>query len=308
MKQWPFPVAARCAASIPSRVRGGLVLLGAALWLMAACSEHTVDLVQDPVQTDTSSVKSDASDLDRPTPDAAPRDAGHAATLQDAANPADSSAPHQPIAHCGTRPCACDDGEDNDGDGLSDGLDPECTGAFDEDEATFGIGQPNKQNQCRDCFWDGNAGFDDGCRYPAECLTGTALKGRGNCSSCEVSQGCLDSCRVRTPNGCDCFGCCEVQRGSERVFIELNDSCDLSQLDDASACPRCVPSTQCANPCGRCELCLGKRPSDLPADCAASTPGAPAYNCEDGLRVCTTSSDCVGASYCLLGCCLIDLL
>src|SRR5688572_6561790 len=36
--------------------------------------------------------------------------------------------------------CVCDNGLDDDEDGLIDGLDPECTGPFDNDEGTFATG------------------------------------------------------------------------------------------------------------------------------------------------------------------------
>jgi hypothetical protein len=222
----------------------------------------------------------------------------------------DAALAHQPSALCGKRPCACDDGLDNDQDGLIDGLDPECTGSYDDDEASFATGQPKKQGECRDCFWDDNAGGkDDGCRYPAECLSGTTPKNNGSCSSCDVSQACQDFCQARTPNGCDCFGCCEaITSQQDHVFVELTDGCAIDRLDDPSACPRCIQNTACANPCGRCELCIGKRASDLPADCMATTANGPTYACDQGQAVCTLSTDCAGASYCQLGCCLVDLL
>jgi hypothetical protein len=208
---------------------------------------------------------------------------------------------------CGKHACACDNGDDDDHDGLVDGLDPECTAAFDDDEATFATGLPNKLGGCRDCFWDDNSGNgDDGCRYPSACLTGEAPSGNGNCASCAVSSQCVSACRVRTPNGCDCFGCCEVVRdNADHVYIELRDDCQLSKLDDLTSCPRCVQHSDCANPCGRCELCLGKTEAQLPADCESSS-GGPNYRCEDG-RSCRGSSDCLGTEYCQMGCCLVDL-
>jgi hypothetical protein len=268
------------------------------LCMTLACGEVRTQLVSDP-----------AGVVDAMPPPSAAKDAASGDSGVDAHVTQDAGA-HQPSARCGKRACACDDGLDNDGDGLIDGLDPECTGSFDDDEASFGIGKSNKQTKCRDCFWDDNAGSgDDGCRYPEACLSGLTPEGNGNCSSCTVSQMCKDSCGARAPNGCDCFGCCEVAdpRG-EHVFVELSEGCALAQLDDLQACPRCVQNTACGNPCGRCELCLGKRPSDLPADCAPSHTGAPPYTCDEGQAVCVTSQDCAGTSYCQLGCCLPDLL
>ncbi len=45
-------------------------------------------------------------------------------------------------ARCGTHVCACDDGLDNDGEGLMDGVDPESTGPYDDDESSFATGIP----------------------------------------------------------------------------------------------------------------------------------------------------------------------
>jgi hypothetical protein len=269
-------------------------------WLLCGllgCTQARTNLVSDPAASEAGVL--DAShDVARPEPRV------DASAQSDAAT-------HQASARCGKRACACDDGLDNDADGLIDGLDPECTGSFDDDEASFGIGKSNKLSKCRDCFWDDNSGSgDDGCRYPQECLTGQMPPGNGNCSSCTVSQACVDSCRDRTPNGCDCFGCCEVVREQgDLVFVELSELCALDHLDDTQACPRCVQNTACANPCGRCELCLGRKASDLPADCHGTrADGTPNYACDDGQTVCVTSQSCPGASYCQLGCCLVDLL
>lgn len=263
------------------------------------CSEARYDLRDPPPAASETRI-----DAGRATPVIDTTPAAH-----DAAMPvARADAGARVAMRCGGHVCACDDGLDNDGDGLIDGLDPECTAAFDDDEASFATGLTNKQNGCRDCFWDDNAGNgDDGCRYPAECLTGAAPSGKGNCSSCEVSAQCIASCQGRTPNGCDCFGCCEVARpGGEHVFIELRDSCSIARLDDLDSCPRCVPSTSCQNPCGRCELCVGKTEDMLPADCKHDA--GPAYSCDDGFSACTTTADCRSSEYCQLGCCLVDLL
>jgi hypothetical protein len=272
--------------------RGRWLWLPLVLVLASHCTETRYDL-RDPAPAAANNTQDvDAS----PTPTA--HDA--AMSAPDAAAPA--------AMRCGKHACACDDGLDNDGDGSSDGLDPECTAAFDDDEGSFATGLSNKQNGCRDCFWDSNSGNgDDGCRYPSECLTGAAPSGNGNCSSCQVSAQCISSCQSRTPNGCDCFGCCEVARPSgEHVFIELRDSCSLARLDDLASCPRCVPNSACQNPCGRCELCLGKTEDMLPADCKQGA--GPAFSCDDGFSSCSKTSDCRIAEYCQLGCCLSDLL
>jgi hypothetical protein len=225
--------------------------------------------------------------------------------LPDATVGVDATNSEAGTARCGKRPCTCDDGLDNDRDGLFDGLDPECTGAYDDDEATFATGLPNKLSACRDCFWDDNSGSgDDGCRYPSECLSDLTFVGKANCSSCEVTQTCADNCQARTPNGCDCFGCCEVAAPDGRiVHVQLAESCDLTRLDDAQSCPTCQLNPSCQNRCGRCELCLGKTNADLPTDCASGS-----HECEGGLSVCDNAQPCPPGYYCLQGCCLVDLL
>ena len=268
---------------------------------LSACSESRRNLVSDP---------NGFAFADGGGRDAAlvisPRDSGEQdarVEISETLPPLDAG-----TAYCGKRPCSCADGADNDGDGVADGLDPECTGAFDDDETSFATGQPGKQQPCRDCYWDANNGSgDDGCRYPVECLTDPSFMGRGNCGSCEVTSSCESSCQARTPNGCDCFGCCAVAKpDGELVHIQLVDTCTLANAHDTAACPRCTPHASCQNACGRCELCLGKTVADLPADCR--TASGPGYVCEDGRALCSSASPCPYGYYCHQGCCLADLL
>ncbi|HEX2735033.1 MAG TPA: hypothetical protein VHM70_25685 [Polyangiaceae bacterium] len=175
---------------------------------------------------------------------------------------------------CNGAPCACSDGEDNDGDGLVDGQDSECTGPFDGDEATFSTGIPgdNRDPKWQDCFFDGNSGAgDDGCRYHTDCLTGDLPPDDPKCT---VTDQCRDLCEPLTPPGCDCFGCCEVHTGSETLHIVVSDSCSMERIDDEQACPRCEPTTICDNECGPCEICIGQTIDDLPASCF-ETPNVP---------------------------------
>ncbi|MCC7539932.1 MAG: hypothetical protein IT379_27170 [Deltaproteobacteria bacterium] len=171
----------------------------------------------------------------------------------------------------------CTDGIDNDMDGTVDGLDAECTGPADNDEGTFATGIPgdNRDESCQDCFFDGNSGAgDDRCRYATECLTGDDPTGApGGCNTCEVSMDCLDNCRGRVPNGCDCFGCCTITL-PDRTTIDvlIGGGCELETATDPMACPRCVPSTDCVNTCGMCELCPGRTEADLPAECFPPPP------------------------------------
>lgn len=216
-------------------------------------------------------------------------------------------------AQCGDVACACDNGVDDDADGLADGFDPECTGAFDHDERTFATGSIGGVDPtCQDCFFDGNAsGEDDGCEVHVECVYSGAspMGSAGACSTCDVSKGCEDACRPRTPNGCDCFGCCTINiKGTPKVNIRLQDTCSLALLDDVVACPRCVPNDQCRNPCGRCELCPGRTEADLPMDCKDDKPMAPDHRCDDQEAVCGADTPCAASFYCQQGCCLPMLL
>ena len=176
------------------------------------------------------------------------------------------------VALCGSMPCACSDGIDNDGDGLIDGFDSECTGPFDNDEGSFATGIPgdNRDPKWQDCFFDGNSGAgDDGCRYHTECLTGER---DATDRSCSVAEACVDFCQPLTPPGCDCFGCCEVTHEGQTLHISIGDSCSMEELDDEGKCPRCTPNAACNNECGECELCFGKTLEDLPDSCKPQTP------------------------------------
>ncbi len=222
---------------------------------------------------------------------------------------------------CGTEPCQCSDGIDNDGDGQIDGFDIECTGPFDNDEDSFATGIPgdNKDPVWQDCFFDGNSGAgDDGCRYKTGCLTGELPQSDPDC---QLSTQCIDFCAKYAPNGCDCFGCCEVYPSGQNspIFIQIGNSCSDDKFDDPVACPQCVPSTQCGNECGDCELCGGKTVADLPASCFTSGadmggnedmggpggPGGPGYTCDNGEQVCSATTKCAAADeYCAQGCCI----
>jgi hypothetical protein len=219
--------------------------------------------------------------------------------------------------------CVCSNGLDDDEDGLVDGLDPECIGPTDNDEGSFATGIPgdNRDPKWQDCFFDGNSGAgEDDCRYASECLTGEYDQDHEDCT---VTQTCLDYCIDRTPNGCDCFGCCTVglEDGSNVDVLTIS-SCSIDQIDDEEACPRCEKSTQCGNECGECELCIGKTAADLPESCALPPDGGggegggtgtgeggapsippPNYTCDDGAQVCSVELPCPADQYCRLGCC-----
>jgi hypothetical protein len=239
--------------------------------------------------------------------------AGSAAVTPPASNPG--------VVFCGKAACQCNNGIDDDGDGVVDGFDSECTGALDDDEATFATGMPgdNRDPKWQDCFFDGNSGAgDDRCRYPTQCLTGELPQ---DAPACATTEACRNNCQPLAPNGCDCFGCCAVTLpGGQAVNITLSASCSLLDIGDPAACPRCTPSVTCQNPCGECELCMGKSAADLPAHCSAETPNppggepasdptppaeppAPTPSCEGG-TTCSATADCSFNEFCSFGCCL----
>jgi hypothetical protein len=217
---------------------------------------------------------------------------------------------------CGGNGCACSNGIDDDGDGQIDGFDTECTGPLDNDEGTFATGIPgdNKDPKWQDCFFDGNSGAgDDRCRYPTGCLTGAI---DAHDAQCALTQSCLDFCMDRTPNGCDCFGCCTIGSGAAAVDVQIQGSCSTAKLDDAKACPRCTKSLSCNNTCGTCELCPGKTAADLPASCTPPPPPAdggkpppytppPNNTCDLGRTPCANQSACAANEYCQQGCCVV---
>ncbi len=213
---------------------------------------------------------------------------------------------------CGDNVCQCGDGIDNDGDGQIDGVDGECTGPYDDDEGSFATGIPgdNQDPFWQDCFFDGNSGAgDDKCRYHTECLTGERA---ATDPSCEVAQMCIDYCKPLTPNGCDCFGCCDAYKSDGTVVtVRIGGNCSEEQLDNSAVCTPCVKSEQCQDSCGTCELCVGKDITDLPASCT-STPDAgvdaevpmPRPECEGERQACLATEECGAGFYCQLGCCI----
>lgn len=199
---------------------------------------------------------------------------------------------------------ACSNCLDDDGDGLSDAFDPECTGLLDDDEGSFATGIPGDNvDHCQDCFFDGNSGHgDDGCQYATECLYGQAPPRGGSsaCFQCEVSDACRDSCLDRTPNGCDCFGCCQLPDAAGQLRnVLLQQGCSLDQVGDELACPPCVPASDCFKDCGPCEVCIGRA---APLDPACDD--GPRLRCPPAQAECDAQQPCNADEYCLTGCCV----
>jgi hypothetical protein len=224
-------------------------------------------------------------------------------------------------AACGTRSYECGDCDDNDGDGRSDAADPQCLGPCDDSEAELFSGlDTNVSASCRiDCYFDSNSGYDDGCDWAFACdPNGVAPDypptGDDRCEfepardcSAELdgqSQACRDACLPQVPNGCDCFGCCELPANSGR-FVWLGSEnldaahCELESNDDPSVCRPCTQVPSCNNPCDPCELCVGK--PELPESCGGSLAA-----CANDWRACDPESGlgCLQLEYCITGCCV----
>lgn len=198
----------------------------------------------------------------------------------------------------------CSNGLDDDGDGLVDLHDPECTSPCDHDEGSLNAGIMHKLDTCRmDCAFDANTGQgDDGCHHRLDCDLVEPVPewcGYAGNPTCldqpePVAPQCVETCQPFVPPGCDCFGCCEVDVGGvpTPIFLFGHPDCSFSNLD---ACTPCTPRIdECGNPCDSagCELCLGQ--TELP-------PGCETNACDVG-EPCQLHSECDGG-YCMLGCC-----
>jgi len=237
------------------------------------------------------------------------------------------------------QPYLCGDCIDNDDDGQTDADDVECTGPCDDTEDSFFGALPGQNNdRCRqdcyfdsdngagndDCFWThacdvesvAEAGYppsgDPACAYdPNATVPGGAM-----CAELASSQSekCRESCRPITPNGCDCFGCCELPpRSNQFVFIGSTvdgvGSCNEANLDDPQVCRPCTPVLSCFNSCNPCERCVGGAAPD--PSCAEGAGGGPGMSerCEPGVTPCGQPGEaaCLAGEYCITGCCLIVL-
>ncbi|WP_437680801.1 hypothetical protein [Sorangium sp. So ce131] len=209
-------------------------------------------------------------------------------------------APPTSIATCQGKTYLCGDLIDNDGDGLLDSQDPDCLGPCDNTEDSYYGGIPGQAGpSCTvDCYFDQDSGSgNDDCHWNHQCDPNEVAPGyhpesnngemcaynprattpgaqTQSCSDLqrEQSDACHTLCGPLTPNGCDCFGCCELPAGSgDYVWLGSDadgtgeGSCSRDGITDPSRCEPCTPVTACLNDCGRCELCLGK--DTLPADC-----------------------------------------
>ena len=273
-------------------------------------------------------------------------------------------------AVCYVTPCqgkvyACGNCTDDDGDGLVDSFDPDCLGPCQNNEAGFYGNIPGQNNApCKsDCYWDqdtgsgndqchwshscdpleqGGAGFaagtapEIGCTYdPNAKIPGASVPGgQKACEYLRANQDpiCQSYCGALTPNGCDCFGCCEdpnrkgqfVYAGSVNGAGSPSCTSNAATLADPTLCKPCTPvlaDSGCFKPCGECELCFGK--TTLPMKCYMSVldmAGAgtgtdfggspPPQSCPSGEAACGLAgqSPCPPGNYCISGCCAVIIL
>jgi hypothetical protein len=243
-------------------------------------------------------------------------------------------------APCGAQLYDCGDLEDNDGDGLIDYQDPDCLGPCDDTEDHYHPNLPGwPGDDChQDCFWDTGNGSNEDCYWDHHCdplsvdpnyypegqqcentdppdNANFVIPGGGpTCEEAFAGQPttCTDFCVPLTPNGCDCFGCCELPAGSGKtVWIgsydaDDNPTCTLDVVDDPSLCQPCTQVPACDNDCGKCEYCLGK--TELPPECfdPENPDDPPDGQCPPELQACggPNQDPCPAGTYCITGCCV----
>jgi hypothetical protein len=202
----------------------------------------------------------------------------------------------------------CGDCIDNDNDGKVDMQDPDCLGPCHNAENTYYGSIPGQSGPACivDCYFDQDSGAgNDECywnhecdplavapNYPPEgldknnkpyCVYNNGANTPGTNQSCDqlmAKQGaaCLSFCGELTPNGCDCFGCCNLPSGSNKwVWLGSENAagqgtCTLKDIGDPTKCQPCTPVQGCLNTCEKCELCLGK--TELPPECLPPPPDA----------------------------------
>jgi hypothetical protein len=215
---------------------------------------------------------------------------------------------------------ACGNCRDDDGDGKVDMDDPDCLGPCHLTEDNFSNPHPGPDRCVKDCYFDGNAGFDDGCLWSHACDAAaptlecpydenTNLPQQATCASTGRTQSaaCGATCLPLTPNGCDCFGCCEVFGASTPVWLGSVDdrnqsTCDLEHAADPTRCKPCTQVTSCLNRCDPCERCIGK--TELPAGCNPGG-GCPTPTCDRGAPCGSPClPPCSPGQSCVTGCCV----
>ncbi|HEY8944582.1 MAG TPA: hypothetical protein VIM73_09990, partial [Polyangiaceae bacterium] len=210
----------------------------------------------------------------------------------------------------------CGNCEDDDRDGLVDANDPDCLGPCDNTEDSYFGGIPGQNNSpCRqDCYFDRDTGSgNDECTWSQACDPRSLgpdypPSGIAACaydpSTVTAGQACTDpqpdvcraTCLPLAPNGCDCFGCCELPaRSGKFVWIGSESAgqgtCDATRVDDPAACKPCTPVPSCFNTCEACEVCVGT--TSVAPNCGDSSP-----TCDFDRGRCSAVAGCNVGEYC----------
>ncbi len=245
------------------------------------------------------------------------------------------------IATCQGHVYACGDLLDNDGDGLVDSQDPDCLGPCDDTEdSLFGRIPGQSGPPCKvDCYFDQDSGAgNDDCYWTHECdpyeaspgfhpeaTNGAQCTYKGanhvvpptgkTCTELNAAQSpaCHAYCGPLTPNGCDCFGCCELPaKSGSHVWLGStgpngNTVCTLDKLADPNICEPCVPVADCLNSCDPCEICVGKPAPDPGCETSTGTGvgGGGSSQCPAGEQPCGVAGQqpCAVDYFCNTGCC-----
>ncbi len=254
--------------------------------------------------------------------------------------------PPTEIAMCQNFIYECGDLVDNDNDGLIDSQDPDCLGPCDNTEGSLfgGIPGQNASPCTQDCYWDHDTGHGNDkcywshwcdpnstapeyypepqngatCAYDEDRLVPVSEGPPRSCDDLFSAQGtdCIDYCEPLTPNGCDCFGCCELPAGSGKhvwlgsVGADGDTVCTFAEIDNPEVCHPCLQVDSCVNDCGTCELCVGK--TTLPPECydppgSGGSGGGSPQDCPDEFpQACGLPGQdpCPAGSFCLTGCCV----
>jgi hypothetical protein len=258
------------------------------------------------------------------------------------------------IAECQGHVYQCGDQLDNDGDGLVDAFDPDCLGPCDNTEDSYFGGIPGQNNApCKmDCYFDQDTGpGNDDCYWDHRCDPNEVdpnyypepnhgsmceydpnfqIKNNLDCADAQAAQSatCGSYCGPLTPNGCDCFGCCELPAGSGKtvwlgsVGADGTTVCTIADLDNPDICHPCIQVAACNNPCDPCEICIGKPmpdPGCNPGTTSSSTGAGGSTStgsttstgsgggtqCPAGVQECGLpgQSPCAQGYFCVTGCC-----
>jgi hypothetical protein len=248
------------------------------------------------------------------------------------------------IATCQGKVYECGDCLDNDGDcRIDSGADSACLGPCQNNEDGYAGQIPGQNNApCKmDCYFDQDTGSgNDDCYWSHECdplsvaATGYPPSGDSKCEydananipgtqlDCGEAQAaqsldCWDAtdgaspgttgtdyCGNLVPNGCDCFGCCEIPGLNYAVYLGSTDAagngtCTPETLTNPALCKPCTQVQACRNSCDPCEICVGR---PLPPQCNGCQV------CEPGQQRCGTDcgSPCPDGQFCLTGCCVAN--